>query len=351
MEDIYKHKESNYAYKLIENDGVFCIVKRFGDGKEYTLPVSRFNFIYVPVTDPNKLTYKDFDRGEPVKIEEVKPPTVGKLVETKNVGGIDTIILNDEVKKDLKLAIHKVNNREDLMEKWGLNTIPGFDMGSYINLYGPPGTGKTISAQAIAKELGKNLLIVDYSQIISKWVGETGKQISKIFQEAQDNNCVIFFDEADSLLSKRIAISSDTSNSVNQNRNILMQEMDRYKGVMIFATNLFGNYDEAINRRIAQHVEFKLPDLDSLKEIIKAHIPKKTPKGRLHIAEIASKCIGLSGGDIRNVCLNAIFTASMASEKKLTQSMIDLEVEKMLKSKKSAGTKVNNGREKKVGLL
>jgi ATP-dependent 26S proteasome regulatory subunit len=178
-----------------------------------------------------------------------------------------------------------------------------------VNFYGPPGTGKTRAALGIARRLGKPLYQVDYSAIVSKYLGDTAKHIALAFKQATEADAVLFFDEADSLLSRRVAIGESCSTSINQNRNCLMQELDRFGGVVVMTTNLFGNYDEAILRRIARHIEFALPNVEMRERLFRAHLPNAelVPSD---LRQAAIKARGFSGGDILNACLNAMLAAS-----------------------------------------
>jgi ATP-dependent 26S proteasome regulatory subunit len=122
----------------------------------------------------------------------------------------------------------------------------------------------------------------------------------------------LFFDEADSLLSKRVDMNESCATSINQNRNVLMQELDRFNGVVIMTTNLFGNYDPALLRRIAKHVEFKAPNRAMRKRLFEMHLPNLT-RVEANLETIARNSLGLCGGDILNVCLNSIYEASATS--------------------------------------
>ena len=216
-----------------------------------------------------------------------------------------------------------------------------------MNFYGPPGTGKTRAALGIAWRLGKPLYQVDYSQIISKYLGDTAKHIAKAFKEAAEADAVLFFDEADSLLSRRVAMGESCATSINQNRNALMQELDRFGGVVVMTTNLFGNYDEAILRRIARHVEFALPNASMRERIFRSHLPSI---GRVSadLRNVAMSSRGLSGGDILNVCLNAVHAASVDPDPanwRLSESTLLAEIRKV-----QAGKKAHEGRTADVNL-
>jgi ATP-dependent 26S proteasome regulatory subunit len=157
--------------------------------------------------------------------------------------------------------------------------------------------------------LGKPLYQVDYSAIVSKYLGDTAKHIALAFKQAAEVDAVLFFDEADALLSRRVAIGESCSTSINQNRNCLMQELDRFGGVVVMTTNLFGNYNEAILRRIARHIEFALPNVEMRERLFRAHLPN-AELVPFDLRQAAIKARGFSGGDILNACLNAMLADS-----------------------------------------
>lgn len=166
-----------------------------------------------------------------------------------------------------------------------------FDDRNYLayNLFGKSGTGKTESAKAIANYYNKKLLMVNYSNLISKYIGETGKNIEEYFKYAQENDLVLFFDEADTLVANRL--NGDNNNS--SDTNIFMQNLDNYSGIIILTTNKFKDYDKAMMRRFI-NVEYKLPDFEMRKKII----AKKIKNMNYNILSEASE--GLSGGQIIN---------------------------------------------------
>jgi SpoVK/Ycf46/Vps4 family AAA+-type ATPase len=199
-----------------------------------------------------------------------------------------------------------------------------------LNFYGPPGGGKTRAALGLALRLGKPLYQVDYSAIISKFLGDTAKHVKLAFAQARANDAVLLFDEADSLLSKRVVTGESCSTSINQNRNVLMQELDHHDGVVIMTTNMFKNYDPALLRRIQRHIHFRLPDEAMRRELFALHLPNH---GRVeaNFAVSAGLPRGLSGGDILNVCVNVIHARSVDADPakwKITQGMLEREIEK-----------------------
>jgi SpoVK/Ycf46/Vps4 family AAA+-type ATPase len=177
----------------------------------------------------------------------------GSLVQPEPRHDLDKMILHPEVKTDIHAGLRALEIRADLDRIWNLSSIQSQQGRCILNFYGPPGTGKTRAALGIALRLSKPLYQVDYSAVISKYLGDTAKHIKAAFAAARDHDAVLFFDEADSLLSKRVSTGESCSTSINQNRNCLMQELDRFDGVVIVTTNLFENYDPALLRRIRFH--------------------------------------------------------------------------------------------------
>jgi ATP-dependent 26S proteasome regulatory subunit len=236
-------------------------------------------------------------------------PEVGIIVDTEPRHALDRLVLQPSVIADIEAALRLIEIREQLESVWKLHEIQPQRGRCIVNFYGPPGTGKTRAALGIARRLGKPLYQVDYSAIVSKYLGDTAKHIALAFKQATEADAVLFFDEADSLLSRRVAIGESCSTSINQNRNCLMQELDRFGGVVVMTTNLFGNYDEAILRRIARHIEFALPNVEMRERLFRAHLPNAelVPSD---LRQAAIKARGFSGGDILNACLNAMLAAS-----------------------------------------
>ena len=236
-------------------------------------------------------------------------PEVGIIVDTEPRHALDRLVLQPSVVADIEAALRLIEIREQLEAVWKLHEIQPQRGRCIVNFYGPPGTGKTRAALGIARRLGKPLYQVDYSAIVSKYLGDTAKHIALAFKQAAEADAVLFFDEADSLLSRWVAIGESCSTSINQNRNCLMQELDRFGGVVVMTTNLFGNYDEAILRRIARHIEFALPNVEMRERLFRAHLPNAelVPSD---LRQAAIKARGFSGGDILNACLNAMLAAS-----------------------------------------
>ena len=264
-------------------------------------------------------------------------PEVGLLVMPEPRHELARLVLHEEARGDIATALRSLAMAEQMEEVWKLSQIRPMAGRCILNFYGPPGTGKSRAALGLALELRKPLYQVDYSAIVSKYLGDTAKHIVLAFRQAREADAVLFFDEADSLLSRRVAAGESCSTSINQNRNTLMQELDRFGGVVVMTTNLFGNYDEAMLRRIARHIEFRLPDTAMREQLLRLHLPnaERVPQSLRGVAVAAH---GLSGGDLLNVCLNAMEAASVEPDPanwRVTEDMLLAQVRRVQANKRA----------------
>ena len=284
--------------------------------------------------------------------EEEPAPDVGHLVQPEPRHDLDKMILHPEVKTDILAGLRALEIRADLDRIWNLSSIQPQQGRCILNFYGPPGTGKTRAALGIALKLGKPLYQVDYSAVISKYLGDTAKHIKAAFAAARDHDAVLFFDEADSLLSKRVSTGESCSTSINQNRNCLMQELDRFDGVVIVTTNLFENYDPALLRRIQRHIKFRVPDASMRRELFALHLPNPD-RVKADYAVLSELSRSLSGGDILNVCINAIYAGSTDADPEkwlVTQVMLEREIAKTKKAKAEHSGEKGKSR-RRIGFL
>lgn len=226
------------------------------------------------------------------------------------------LVLNDKETDKLTSILDAIKNKDVIFDKYGLEEVLETRGVSFL-FHGPSGTGKTQSAKYIASKTGKSLLIVDHSKILDKYVGETEKGIVAAFQYAKDNDCIIFFDEADSLLGKREG--AERSWEVSK-VNTLLQNIETFDGISIFATNFSDNLDSAMNRRILMKLEFGLPEEDSRAKLWQVLIPKKMPKKNIKYDELAK--YPLTGGEIKNAIIIATIDAAN-SMKELTTEDFD----------------------------
>ncbi|MBD5403144.1 ATP-binding protein [bacterium] len=218
--------------------------------------------------------------------------------------GFEQIVLPDSVHDDLMNAVKLIEFRDLIFEQWGYGEIEP-NSKCIINMYGPAGTGKTMCAHAIAKHVGKKLLALNYSEIESKYLGEAAKNLAAAFDTANKTDSVLFFDEADSFLGKRVQnVVQSTDQALNSLRSQMLILLENFNGVVVFATNLVSNFDEAFMSRIQKHIRFNLPDVHQRAEIIRKQIPSRLPLSHSFSSEeyekIAENGEGLSGREIKN---------------------------------------------------
>ena len=175
---------------------------------------------------------------------------------------------------------------------------------------GSPGTGKTMAAEVIANELQIDLYKIDLSQVVSKYIGETEKNLDRIFTAAQSANAILFFDEADALFGKRSPVKDAHDRYANIEVGYLLQKMEEYEGVAILATNLRDNMDDAFVRRIQIIVEFPFPDEEYRQRIWQVIFPPEAPIGEDVDFGFLAKEVRLAGGNIKNIALAAAFYAA-----------------------------------------
>ena len=175
---------------------------------------------------------------------------------------------------------------------------------------GPSGTGKTMSAQIIAGELGLDLYRIDLSTVVSKYIGETEKNLGRIFREAEDSNSILFFDEADALFGKRSEVRDSHDRYANIEISYLLQKMEEYQGIVILATNFRKNIDDAFVRRLHFAVEFPFPDEEYRLQIWQKVFPQEAPLGQDADLELLARQFKVSGGNINNIGVTSAFLAA-----------------------------------------
>lgn len=243
------------------------------------------------------------------------------------------LILSDKTLDELKTVVSAQKNWNKVFIEWGLGSIIKERKNLFVNLYGDSGTGKSMSAHAIASALGKKLICVNYADIESKYVGETSKNLTRLFNDPNNWDDIIFFDEADALLSKRVTdMSSATDVSVNQTRSVLLTLLNSYEGMVIFATNFISNYDSAFMRRIHYHIRFNLPNAELREKLWAHYIPDKMPVN-IDIQYLSQKYDNLSGSDISTAVLKAALNAAKNNAEIILQTDFDIAIESIINSK------------------
>ncbi len=258
------------------------------------------------------------------------------------------VIINDETKERILSALAILKCEEKVFNEWGLYEIQPHPS-SALSFFGPSGTGKTMAAEAIASELGRKILKVSYADVESKYHGEGPKMVKAIFMAAARENAVLFFDEADSLLSKRLTnVSQGSEQAINSMRSELLISLENYRGIVIFATNLVINYDKAFLTRLIS-IEFTLPDCETRKRIWDVHI-KPVEDGKQHLlniplsqdvdTSILAEKFEFSGREIRNAVISACVSVAMEGRDIVTMNDFMTASEKIKKemiSVRSAG--------------
>jgi SpoVK/Ycf46/Vps4 family AAA+-type ATPase len=224
----------------------------------------------------------------------------------------DDVILPLSTRRALDQALVQVTSYDLVFNRWGLGERHPSGLALAFNFAGPSGTGKTICAEAIAHTLGRRLLIVRYAELESLWMGETPKNVSAVFRLAREQRAVLLFDEADAIASRRsTSVEQGFQREGNLVVNVLLQELESFSGVVIFATNLAANFDPAFERRIRSHVLFEMPGTDEREQIWRVQMhPKLTPLAPNVDFRALAEQYEVSGGDIRNAVLKAALAAA-----------------------------------------
>lgn len=230
---------------------------------------------------------------------------------------LEQVALNEKVKEQIQTAIAAVRYKTKMTEEWGMSEYFSGNRAVILNFYGKAGTGKSMTAEAVAKALNKKVYHINYSELESKYVGETPKNIRRAFECATRDDAVLIFDEADSFLGKRLSsVTQSADYGVNITRSVLLMELEKFNGVVVFTTNLINNYDEAFKRRILLSVYFDMPDKKARLQIWKLHLSDKMPLATDVTAEnLASRYDNISGADIKDmVFYAALYTLEKEKE-------------------------------------
>ena len=232
---------------------------------------------------------------------------------------LEQVALPQETREQLEVTLSAVRNRDRLNNEWGIADKSINSRPIVLNFYGYAGTGKSMTAEAIAEYLNKKCLMVNYSELESKYVGETPKNIKKVFQKAMEEDAVLVFDEADSFLSKRLTnITQSADYGVNITRSVMLMELEKFGGIVVFTTNLIENYDTAFKRRIFASVEFQLPDEEARIKIWKLHIGEQLPVATdVSVEALARQYENVSGADIKDIVYYAAVYAMDKDQKQV----------------------------------
>jgi AAA+ superfamily predicted ATPase len=222
----------------------------------------------------------------------------------------EDIVLPADQQTQLREICHQAKHRHLVHEDWGFDRKLSLGKGQNVLFSGPPGTGKTMAAEVIAGELQLDLYKIDLSQVVSKYIGETEKNLNRIFTAAATSNAILFFDEADSLFGKRTEVKDAHDRYANIEMGYLLQKMEEYEGVAILTTNARSNMDDAFVRRLRFIVEFPFPKEKDRRRIWEKIWPEATPRSPDIDVDFLSRRFEISGANIRNIALAAAFLAA-----------------------------------------
>ena len=283
----------------------------------------------------NPLPQEIILRNTSYKKAEVKEQEAGQKEENASVQKmiesyeprfeLEQVAFNQTVRQQIKTAISAVKYKKKMSEEWGMSEYFAGNRAIILNFYGKPGTGKSMTAEAVAKALGKNVYHINYSELESKYVGETPKNIRKAFECATKDDAVLIFDEADSFLGKRLSsVTQSADYGVNITRSVLLMELEKFSGVVVFTTNLISNYDEAFKRRILLSVYFEMPDKEARTVIWNLHLGKKMPlHSEVSAESLAGRYDGISGADIKDMVFYAALYALEQEKEVIDFSVFD----------------------------
>jgi len=259
----------------------------------------------VRLLDAGVEVYPSDEEGEPPEphVHEAPKP-LAYVVQPRF--RLEDLVLAPTTREAIDDALAELRHKSLMYRRWGLRRVVKKTKGLSILFAGPPGTGKTMAAEAIAHELGRPLHIVNYAQLENMWVGETEKNIERVFAQALEDDAVLFFDEADAVFFRRGLV---TAPWMNRDVNVLLGQIENYPGVVILATNLAKVLDKALDRRIDIAVEFPMPDAGLRREIFRRLVPPQAPLAKDVDFEVLAKRYALSGGSILNVVRQAMRSA------------------------------------------
>jgi SpoVK/Ycf46/Vps4 family AAA+-type ATPase len=224
--------------------------------------------------------------------------------------GWGDLVLGRVTTHSLRELAARARHRDRVLDEWGLRPGGGRGRGITALFAGDSGTGKTMSAEVVAGDLGLDLYTVNLATVVDKYVGETEKNLERIFSEADGVNAVLLFDEADAIFGKRSEVKDANDRYANIEVAYLLQRMETFDGIAVLATNLRANVDEAFARRLDLIVDFPTPDPDLRRILWEKSLPESVPRGEDIDLDFLARSFELSGGNIRSVATTAAYAAA-----------------------------------------
>jgi hypothetical protein len=268
---------------------------------EVAADVRSLRLLSAPVSEPREIS--DVIRG---RAGITLPPGVQLITPGPRW---DRLVLPDEPRDQLRDAVARLEHASLVLDDWGFLDGARADRGVRLMFTGPPGTGKSLAAEVVATAVDTDLLIVDVSQVVSKWLGETEKNLAAVFDVAERTQAVLMLDEADALFATRTGITDSHDRYANLETSYLLQRMDRFDGLVVLATNLRQNIDAAFLRRLDFVVDFPVPDEPQRLQLWELHLPEPTLDDDVNLNRLAA-LYPVPGGWIRNAAIAAAFLAA-----------------------------------------
>lgn len=247
---------------------------------------------------------------------------------------LEEIALSRDTVEQIEEMIAYIHNREKLLYEWQFNQFLKTGSGLSINFFGVAGTGKSITAEAIANQLGMSIIKANYGELESSLVGGTSENLAMIFKIAERTKSLLLFDEADAVLSKRISNPSQAADhGVNSAKSTLLTLLDKFNGIIVFTTNIFDNYDEAFLRRVLFNVQFYPPDYAMRIQLWRFHLSEVVPR-EVSYEQLAVMSEGLCGGDIRNITIKLGLRLLTGKVSVIDENIVQREIERYKEVKK-----------------
>jgi SpoVK/Ycf46/Vps4 family AAA+-type ATPase len=270
-------------------------------------------------------------QGSPVTLAHMTEAVRGRLRHRlKDIADVvatsvewDDIVLREDIIDRIIELLSVVQYEKVVMDQWGFSRRFSYGRGLSALFSGAPGTGKTMIAGLIAKELGLELFRVDLSRVVSKWVGETEKNLGVAFDEARNARAILLFDEADALFGKRTEVRSSNDRYANLETNYLLQRIEAFEGIVLLTTNRDTQIDEAFRRRLRFRIEFPTPDAGEREQLWRSMIPVTAPlAGDVDFGALAER-FHMTGGYIKNAAMRAAYLAATSERKVISQALLE----------------------------
>lgn len=313
---------------------------RLVSATERLLDDSKLKDIKIIVGTSSTFQQEDTSKNTKRRDVDLSPEERAKRYQTsKPLFTFDQLVMPKFVEEDLLLAVDLINLESKVFDKWGLRKVEPFPR-TALNFHGAPGTGKTLAAHAIASKIERPILVASYAQIESMYHGEGPKNVEAIFLAAERDNAVLFLDEADSLLSKRLTnVTQGSEQAINSMRSQLLICLEKFKGIVIFSTNLVQNYDKAFETRV-RHVHFPMPDEIGRREIWRRHLPAELPVAPDVSPEKLAKVADVCGRDIKNAVIDAAMRVAREGKECLALSDFHDSIERIKKARINVDAKL-----------